>query len=184
MNVIKKMTPFGILEVMLGQLMIIMGTSKETSDFIIDALQIWWDERKEYYPSIEKLVINLDNGPSVQSHRTQFIKRMIEFSMTNHLQIHLIYYPPYHSKYNPIEHCWGALERHWNGTILESTKKAIEWAKTMSWKGINPIVHLLDGIYQGGIKLTKKEMEPYENKIIRLNELPKWDVFIDFTHSE
>jgi len=44
--------------------------------------------------------------------------------------IHLLYYPPYHSKYNPIERCWGILELHWGGgklvdthTMLKSTKK-------------------------------------------------------------
>jgi transposase len=28
--------------------------------------------------------------------------------------------PPDHSKYNPIERCWGILENHWNGTLLAS----------------------------------------------------------------
>jgi len=31
-----------------------------------------------------------------------------------------VYYPPYHSKYNLIERCWGILENHWNGTLLNS----------------------------------------------------------------
>src|SRR5262245_2149031 len=31
------------------------------------------------------------------------------------LTVRLAYYPPYHSKYNPIERCWGILENHWNG---------------------------------------------------------------------
>ncbi|NRB09761.1 MAG: hypothetical protein HRU34_23665, partial [Richelia sp.] len=26
-----------------------------------------------------------------------------------------LYYAPYHSKYNPIEGCWGILDQHWNG---------------------------------------------------------------------
>ncbi|MCP5084860.1 MAG: hypothetical protein GY948_24500, partial [Alphaproteobacteria bacterium] len=77
-----------------------------------------WDERKKYYASIKKLVINLDNGPSASSHRTQFIKRITEFAIKNKIAIHLAYYPPYHSKYNPVERCWGVLERHWNGDIL------------------------------------------------------------------
>ena len=94
------------------------------------------------------------------------------------LIIHLVYYPPYHSKYNPIERCWSVLERHWNGTLLSSTNKVIEWAKTMKWKGVNPIVHLVDRIYQNGIKLTKKVMEVYENNIKRSKILPRWDVTI------
>jgi transposase len=34
----------------------------------------------------------------------------------------LVYYPPYHSKYNPIERCWSALERKWNGVLLNGLK--------------------------------------------------------------
>jgi transposase len=30
------------------------------------------------------------------------------------------YYPPYHGKYNAIERCWGILELHWNGALLDS----------------------------------------------------------------
>ena len=104
---------------------------------------------------------------------------MTEFADKTGLQIHLVYYPPYHSKYNPIERCWGRLEEHWNGELLDSVDKAINWAGTMTWKGIKPVVHLLEKIYEKGIRLTKKEMKPYESKIQRSKSLPKWDVLID-----
>ena len=48
-------------------------------------------------------------GSENNSRRTQFIKRMIEFADKHSIQVRLAYYPPYHSKYNPIERCWGAL---------------------------------------------------------------------------
>jgi hypothetical protein len=56
--------------------------------------------------------------------------------------------------------------------------KAIEWAKTMTWKGIQPVVYLMDEVYQHGVTLTKIEMEPYEMRIQRSKNLPKWDVSI------
>jgi hypothetical protein len=80
MNPLGKLVPFGILEVKAGQLFTVVGASAETSDFIVDSLQLWWDERKVIYVSVKKLVINLDNGPSASSHRTQFIKRITEFA--------------------------------------------------------------------------------------------------------
>jgi hypothetical protein len=103
---------------------------------------------------------------------------MTEFSDRYDIQVRLVYYPPYHSKYNPIERCWGRLEAHWNGEILNSAHKAIEWAKTMTWKGVNPIVHYCENIYETGVKLTEKEMKPYEERIIRSTLLPNWDVTI------
>ena len=128
---------------------------------------------------IEELVINLDNGPNSSGRRTQFLKRMTEFSDTYNIKVRLIYYPPYHSKYNAIERCWGRLEEHWNGEMLDSIDKAVEWAKSMTWKGLKPIVHLCKKVYQNGVKLTAKEMEPYEDRIIRSKSLPKWDVTIE-----
>ncbi|MEW6498390.1 MAG: transposase, partial [Cyanobacteriota bacterium] len=52
--------------------------------------------------------------------------RMVELSKAIDVKIRLIYYPPYHSKYNPIERCWAALENYWNGAILDSVEAAIQ----------------------------------------------------------
>jgi transposase len=175
MNSEGKLVTFGILEVVLGILTTVVGNSAETSDFIVDALQIWWDDRKDVHQHIKCIVINLDNGPSSASQRTQFIKRITMFAEANSLDIHLVYYPPYHSKYNPIERCWGALEKHWNGAILDSVNTALEWIKTMTWKNNSPIVHFLDKTYKKGIKLTKDEMKKYYDKIYRSTTLPRWN---------
>ena len=94
----------------------------------------WWKENLGSHLGINELVINLDNGPNSSGKRTQFIKRMTEFSDRYNVKVRLIYYPPYHSKYNPIERCWSRLEEHWNGEILDTVDKAIEWSKTMTWK--------------------------------------------------
>jgi hypothetical protein len=173
-----KLIPFGILEVMAAMLTITFGTARETSDFIVDCLELWWQDRKAAYPHVRELVINLDNGPEVASNRTQFIKRMVEFADRHQLSIRLVYYPPYHSKYNPIERCWGILEMHWNGTLLSTIEKAVKWAETMTWKGLHPIVSLLDKVYEKGVTLTKKAMKPYEQRLDRSEQLPKWNVVI------
>jgi len=173
-----KLVPYGILEVVSGQLTIVFGTSYETSDFIVDCLKLWWEQNCARYPYITELVLNLDNGPNSASSRTQFLRRMTEFSERTGLRIRLAYYPPYHSKYNAVERCWGILEEHWNGELLDTIEKAINWAGTMTWKGIQPVVHLWDKIYAKGVRLTKKAMRPYEERLERLPSLPKWDVVI------
>lgn len=174
-----KMVPFGVFEPSNDHISILFGTSNETSDFIADGLELWWEENKERHSHIKELVINLDNGPHINSHRTQFIKRMIEFADKTGLKIRLVYYPPYHSKYNSIERCWGVLEVHWNGTLLSSIHKVIGWAETMTWNGVYPAVHLVDKVYQKGVKLTKEAMKICEERIERLENLPKWDVTIN-----
>lgn len=178
MNPVMKLVPFGILSVLSGALSVFFGTSAETSDFIADCLEMWWETNKVIYCNIKELVINTDCGPNTAGNRTQFIRRMTEFADKSGLTIRLAYYPPYHSKYNPIERCWGALEKHWNGEILDSAEKAAGWAGTMTWKGIKPVIRLCNRIYEKGVSLTKKEMRPYEERIQRSEKLPLWDIVI------
>ena len=160
-------------------LTVVFGTSRETSDFIADCLEQWWQDRLEHYGHIRELVINLDKGPELASGRTQCIKRLVEFADRYDLRIRLVYYPPYHSKYNPIERCWGILENHWNGTLLESVETALNWAKTMTWKGIHPIVRLLEGTYETGVRVAKKAFKQFQQRLQRSKTLPKWSVTIE-----
>ena len=178
MGIKEKLVPFGILNMMTGLLTILFGVSFETSDFIVDCLDQWWDDNKNQYNHIKQLVINLDNGPQNSSHRTQFMKRMIEFADKNNLEVLLVYYPPYHSKYNPIERCWGILENHWSATLLNTQEVTLEWAKTMTWKGVYPVVKLVETTYQKGVKLGKNAFKALSNRIDRDTLLPKYYVTI------
>ena len=172
------LVPFGILDVNAQQLSIYFGQSAETSDFIVDCLEDWWLTHQADYGGIKTLAIDLDSGPSVRSNRTQFIKRMVQFAQVAQLTIELIYYPPYHSKYNRIERCWGALENYWNGTVLTSVETALRWAANMTWNGYTPIVHLVDGQYEKGVTLTQQELMPWLEHWQRDDDLPKWAVTI------
>jgi len=179
MGCTEKYTPFGILDEDGGQLNVAFGSSAKTSDFIADCLRDWWDgipsaEREE----ISRLQIKADNGPESSGRRTQFLKRMVEFADYINKPVQLLYYPPYHSKYNPVERCWGILEKHWNGAKLVDAHTMLEWAKTMTWKGISPVVNLSRKVYQKGISLSKKAMQEVEARLERNSLLPSWDILI------
>jgi len=174
----QKLVPYGILDVTLGLLSIFIGTSNGTSDFMADCLEQWWEENKAKHPNARRLVINMDNGPENSSHRTQFMNRMVMFADSTGLEIKLVYYPPYHSKYNGIERCWGILENHWNGTLLNSVHTVLEWARTMTWKGAHPIVRLIEKTYNIGVRIAKKAFKPIASRLQRHKDLPKYDVLI------
>ena len=53
-----------------GLLTLIVGTSRETSDFIADAIEHWWQTNQKRLADIRQLVIDLDNGPENASCRT------------------------------------------------------------------------------------------------------------------
>src|SRR5207247_1607244 len=151
--------------------------SKVTSDCLVDRLVHWWKTVKDRFSHIKTLVINLDNGPENNSHRTQFMKRMVDFAQEHHLHVRLAYYPPYHSKYNPIERCWGILENHSPGSLLDTLDAVLQFARTMTWKGNHPIVSLVTTTYASGVRLTKDAMAALEAQVTRLPGLEKW--FVD-----
>jgi hypothetical protein len=172
------LVPFGILNTQNDQLSLYFGQSAETSDFIVDCLDLWWQDNQGAYRHLEELVIDLDGGSATRSNRTQFIKRMVQFSQAKGLRIRLVYYPPYHSKYNPIERCWAVLENYWNGTLLDSVETALNWAANMTWKGLAPMVQLLETTYETSVKVLPQELEQYLSFWQRSENLPKWDITI------
>jgi Rhodopirellula transposase DDE domain len=175
----EKYIPCGIVDEDSAQLHSTFGSSAKTSDFIVDALEAWWAALEEAEQvAMTRLQIKRDNGPESRGIRTQFLHRMVAFCDAIGKPIHLLYYPPYHSKYTPIERCWGILELHWNGTKLVDVEPMLEWAKSMTWKGIHPVVELSRTVYQKGITLSKKAMQAIASRLERHPALPKWDILI------
>ena len=161
-----------------GALTIIFTRSQETSDFWADALKMWWLSVRAQQGHVKRLVISLDNGPKNSGSRTQWLRRMVEFCDWSGLEIRLVSYPPYHSKYNPIERCWSVLKQKWGGSLLNCLKLILQQARRMRWRKQAPVVKRLEGVYTEGVRLSKKEMKPYEARLLRSNTLPKYDIII------
>jgi transposase len=175
------LTPVGILLPAWDELFVYGVTSKVTRDCLVDRFVQWWETVRERFAHITTLVLNVDNGPENHSRRTQFMQRLVDFVQQYQVTVRLAYYPPYHSKYNPIERCWGILENHWNGALLDSIDAVLQFTATMTWKGTHPIVDLVTTTYQTGVTLTKEAMEAVEARITRLPGLEKW--FVDIVPS-
>ena len=123
-------------------------------------------------------MINADNGPENNAARTQWLKRLVEFSAEHQIAVKLACYPPYHSKYNPVERVFGVLENYWNGDPLDSVQKAMGMAEGMTYKGVHPTAILVETAYPKGVRLTQKQMVPYEACLDRLSGLREWFVTI------
>jgi predicted membrane chloride channel (bestrophin family) len=85
--------PFGVLVLLTGALTLVFG-SGASSDFWVDALQVWWRSVRAPYRGIRQLVIYLDNGPHNSGRRRQFLKRMVQFADCSGWVIRLVSYPP------------------------------------------------------------------------------------------
>lgn len=174
----EKLTPFGVYLPGENELYLFFTSSKITSDFVVDCLIAFWRYNKWRFPHIKTLLINQDNGPENHSRRTQFMNRITQFADEFQVAVDLAYYPPYHSKYNPIERVWGALELHWNGNLLDCIDTVLNFAQSMTWKGRHPVVQWITQTYQTGVRLTQKAMAMLEKRLERLPQLPKWFIHI------
>lgn len=153
-----------------------------TSDFIVDRLDQWWQANRQRYPNVRKLLLDLDNGPENHSRRSQFIYRLVLWAQATQLTIELVYYPPYHSKYNPIERCWGVLEVYWNGELLVSEEAVLGFAGNMTYAGKHPSVYCVRETYSKGVRRSKEEMKLLETRLVRSVSVPKWFVTIAPAH--
>jgi hypothetical protein len=174
----EKLVPGGILEPVSGRSFLFFTGSYKTSDFMVDGLLLWWNERKQELSDLKCLVINLDNGPECSGRRSQFLKRLVEFSDITGLTVRMIYYPPYHSKYNGIERYWAGLEKSWNGYLLSTVSVVLYRAANFVWKSVRSIVRLLETPYEKGVKINGKEMQKIEERLERLEKLPLYDITI------
>lgn len=173
-----KLTPFGIYLPDYKDLNLYFTASKVTSDFMVDRLDQFWHNNSDRLAKVRKVLVDLDNGPENHSRRSQFIYRLVLWAQARQVTVELVYYPPYHSKYNPIERCWGVLEVYWNGDLLDSEAAVLGFASNMTYAGKHPSVHLISQNYSRGVRRTKEEMKLLETRLLRHPDLPKWSLTI------
>jgi hypothetical protein len=104
---------------------------------------------------------------------------MTEFADLTGLCVRLVYYPPYHSKYNAIERYWAGLEKSWNGYLLGTVDTVINRAGNFYWKGLRTMACLVDAVYEKGVKLCGTEKRNLEHRLERSAELNWWDIAIN-----
>lgn len=171
------LTPVGILVPDSGESYLSFVHGPATADCIADRLEALWPTLPQAAHA-HTLVLNADNGPESNGQRTQWLKRMVDFADHHQVAVQLAYYPPYHSKYNPVERLWGILEKHWNGELLDSVGKTIGLARSMTYRGIHPVVDEVQTLYDKGVTIAKKSMVDIEARLERLTGLEKWFITI------
>ena len=168
------LTPFGILDLKTNQSYFYNFINKPTSNAIVDCIDDYLSDKL-----CTKLVILLDNGPDNSGVRTAFLKSLVDLSDKYQIEIELVYYPPYHSKYNPIERLWARLEMMWNGMLLSTKQICKKVMEQLTWKEVKSKVKYITKEYEKGITYSKEEMNQYEGVNIHRNEeLKKWSILI------
>ena len=170
--------PFGILDLKNNTPYFFNYTSKPTSLDLVDCIEEFFEEQY-LNKDISKLMIFLDNGPDNSGVRTIFLSGLINIAKKYNIQIELVYYPPYHSKYNPVERLWARLEKIWNGFLLETKEVCLSFMKNLTWRNTKFVTKLKEVKYEKGLTINKKEMKMLEDKYItRTDGIKKWSVLI------
>jgi len=135
-----------------------LGTSKDTSEFACDSLKNWWHNQGQYaYPHATSILILCDGGGSNGSRQYLFKEDLQKLSDEIGIEIRIAHYPPYTSKYNPIEHrLFPHLTRACQGVIFKNAQLVKElMEKTKTSKGLKVTVQIIDKVYETGRKVAQ-----------------------------
>ncbi len=168
--------PHGIYDMKRNVGFVNIGTSHETAEFACDSMLQWWQEEgTKYYPNAKSILLLCDGGGSNSSRHYVFKEALQKLVNEINVEIRVAHYPPYCSKYNPIEHrMFPHLTRVCKGVVfknVELVKELIEKAKTS--KGFKVVANIIEKVYETGRKVKegfKKNMKIMFDKI-----LPKWN---------
>ena len=168
--------PHGLYDVKRNDGHVNLGISHDTSEFACDSIERWWESRgRMLYPRATSILLLCDGGGSNSASQYLFKEDLQRLVDRIGIEIRVAHYPPYTSKYNPIEHrLFPHLTRACQGVIFHSVelvKELMEKAKTST--GLEVTVDILDKVYQTGRKYAADFKETM--KIIVDDILPKWN---------
>jgi len=169
-----KAIPHGIYDVKLNEGYLSLGNSHETAEFVVDNLQWWWTNFGKYeYPKATRILILCDAG-GANGHRHHLFKKLLQqLARKIGKKLVIAHYPPYCSKYNPIERkLFAQVHRTIKETILtdlEQVKKLIK--KTATNTGLGVQVRINEKYYP--LKQPSLAEEVDDKRILRHPTLPK-----------
>ncbi len=168
--------PHGIYDIEKNKGYITIGTDHDTSEFACVSLQNWWNEiGVKEYPQAQSLLILADGGGSNSSRHYIFKEDLQKVSEILGIEIRMAHYPPYTSKWNPIEHrLFCHISRSLKGVILKSYefgKKLIE--ETTTEKGLTVTARIIKKKFKVGRKYSKDFKK--NMRIVFDEYLPQWN---------
>lgn len=168
--------PHGLYDLSLNLGYIHLGTSHDTGEFACDAIRHWWQHYgRTHYPKATSVLLLCDGGGSNSSRQYLFKQDLQALVNELRVEIRVAHYPPYTSKYNPIEHrLFPHLTRVCQGVILQSVEMVKDlMAKATTQTGLKVFTTILDKEYETGRKVTQEFKQTMQ--IVFDDVLPQWN---------
>jgi hypothetical protein len=168
--------PHGIYDLAKNICYLSIGTNKDTAEFVKDNFVYHWNNSiKNDYPEAKEILILCDGGGSNSSSHYVVKEQFKQLAEILQVQIVVAHYPPYCSKWNPIEHrAFSYISKKWEGCVFDSYKKIKELAEQTTTKtGFVVKAYINTKIYQTGKKASEEFMKTMP--VIFNKFLPKWN---------
>ena len=168
--------PHGIYDLGRNQGFVHLNTSHDTSELACDSIAAWWEEHgRADYPGARKILVLCDGGGSNSATRYIFKEELQKLADRLGLEIRVAHYPPYCSKYNPIEHrVFPHVTRACQGLIFTTLAVPVAaMAKAQTRTGLRVVVNVIDKVYQTGRKVAEGFKESM--RLVFDTVLPKWN---------
>jgi len=168
--------PHAIYDIARNEGYVIIGTSRDTSEFACDSIRYWWDNfGKALYPNADSILMLMDGGGSNSSRHYIFKQDLQALADEIGIEIRIAHYPPYTSKWNPIEHrLFPHITRSLQGMVLithQLAKELIE--KTNTKSGLKVFSSIFNRVYETGRKVAEGFKESM--RIIFDDNLAPWN---------
>ena len=154
-----------------------IGKSHDTAELVCDNMaRICKDYLQWEYPEATAICILCDGGGSNSASHHIFKQELMKLAATLGLDIIIVHYPPYCSKYNPIEHrLFAHITRSWSGVPLLSAEYACKKSnETTTSKGLVVIASINSKEYQTQRTLDESYESERLKRIVFDERLPKW----------
>ncbi len=168
--------PHGLYDVTRNRGHVNLGVSHDTRAFACDSICQWWQRHgKAAWPDATSLLLLCDGGGSNSASHYLFKEDLQKLVDKIGIEIRVAHYPPYASKYNPIEHrLFPHLTRACQGVVFHSVDIVKDLMKrTKTQTGLRVTVNLINKIYETGRKVPEGFKEHMQ--ILFDEYLPKWN---------
>lgn len=176
------LVPHGVYDYFENCGFLTLGTSRETSAFVCDAIALAWEEdRCHRYPHAQEILLTFDSGGANAIRSLRFKEDLLELSKRLGRRLRVAHYPPYTSKWHPIEHrLFSQVERTWRGVILDCPQTALETVqRTRTETGLTVTARILDTVYELGRKCSDSFRSIKDQFIRHDDTLGNWNYVVD-----
>jgi len=176
------LVPHGVYDYFDNAGFMTLGTSRETSAFVCDAIALAWEEdRQARYPDAREIVLTFDSGGANAARSLRFKEDLVALSARLGLPLRIAHYPPYTSKWHPIEHrLFSHVERTLRGVILDSHETVLQAVqRTRTESGLHIKARILDKVYDIGRKCADTFRDIKDNFIRHDTVLGQWNYVVD-----